>query len=164
GTSSAVSADHFTYTALSAPTVTAVSPTFGGSGGGTVVVVTGTGFSTATGVNFGGYAATSFTINSDTQLTAVAPPQAAATVDLTVTTPSGTSATGSADHYGYQAVPTLSSVSPSTDTATGGIPVTLTGTGFTGATAVYFGNVTATTFTVNSDTSITAIVPAQAAA
>jgi hypothetical protein len=37
--------------------------------------------------------------------------------------------------------------------------VTITGTGFTGATAVSFNNVAATSFTVNSATQITATVP-----
>ena len=41
----------------------------------------------------------------------------------------------------------------------GGSPVTVTGTGFTGASQVYFGGSPATSFTVNSNTSITAIAP-----
>ena len=44
-----------------------------------------------------------------------------------------------------------------------GIPVTITGTGFTGATQVLFGSVAATSFTVVSSTEITAVSPAQAA-
>ena len=44
--------------------------------------------------------------------------------------------------------------------AAGGTAVTITGTNFTGATAVKFGTTAATTFTVNSATSITATAPA----
>jgi len=42
----------------------------------------------------------------------------------------------------------------------GGARTTITGTGFTGATAVWFGNVVASAFTVSSDTKITATSPA----
>jgi hypothetical protein len=51
----------------------------------------------------------------------------------------------------------LTSFSP--DHGKAGDPVVLTGTGFTGATAVTFGGKPATTFTVDSDTQITAKVP-----
>jgi len=43
-----------------------------------------------------------------------------------------------------------------------GTPVTITGTGFTGATAVTFGGVKATSFTVNSAIEITTAVPSGA--
>jgi len=56
--------------------------------------------------------------------------------------------------------PTVTSVSPSEGVATGGIRVTITGSGFTGATAVVFGS-TDEAFTVVSDTEITAVESAQ---
>jgi hypothetical protein len=47
-------------------------------------------------------AATSFKVNSDTQITAVSPPSSSClTVDVTVTTPGGTSAPNTADKYEY---------------------------------------------------------------
>ncbi|MDO7875683.1 FG-GAP-like repeat-containing protein [Hymenobacter sp. ASUV-10] len=54
--------------------------------------------------------------------------------------------------------PTLSSFAPASGPV--GSSVVLTGTDFTGATAVRFGIVPATSFVVNSDTQITAVVPA----
>jgi hypothetical protein len=165
GTSSTGSADQFTYNAPSAPTVTAVSPSSGGSAGGTAVAITGTGFTNASGVNFGQYAATSFTVNSDTQITAVAPAQAAATVDITVTTVAGTSSTGSADHFAYNApsAPTVTSVNPTGGPLAGGMEVGITGTGFTGATAVTFGTTAASSFTIYSDGALVAVAPAESA-
>jgi len=84
------------------PTVTAVSPTGGPLAGGTGVIVTGSGFTGATAVNFGPTPASSFTVNSDSQITATSPAAASVgPVDVTVTTPSGTSATSAADRYTY---------------------------------------------------------------
>lgn len=53
------------------PKVAAVSPAKGAEAGGSKVVITGTHMSTTTAVYFGGTAASSFTIDSDTQVTAV---------------------------------------------------------------------------------------------
>jgi hypothetical protein len=101
GTSSAVSGDHFTYSTASVPTVSAITPTSGSIAGGTVVYVSGGHFTGATGVSFGATAATSFTVLSDTLLTATAPAEATGTVDITVTSYAGTSSTGSADQFTY---------------------------------------------------------------
>src|SRR5205807_9038380 len=54
-------------------------------------------------------------------------------------------------------VPSITSFTPVSGPA--GASVTLTGTGFTGATGVSFNGTAATTFTVNSDTQISATVP-----
>src|ERR1019366_5489098 len=59
--------------------------------------------------------------------------------------------------------PVVTGVSPTSGPTAGGTSVTVTGTNFTGATAVKFGTTSATTFTVNSATSITATAPAGAA-
>ncbi|WP_229797587.1 putative Ig domain-containing protein [Jeongeupia chitinilytica] len=57
-------------------------------------------------------------------------------------------------------VPTVSSVSPNSGPTAGGTSVTISGTGFNGATAVKFGATNAGSVSVNSDTSITATSPA----
>ncbi len=84
-----------------APTVTGVSPSSGFNT--TSVVVTGTDFTGASAVDFGGTAAT-FTVNSDTSITATVP-AGTGTVDVTVTTSGGTSATSAADQFTYLAGP-----------------------------------------------------------
>jgi large repetitive protein len=167
GTSARTSADRYTYLAPPPPpTVTGISPNSGTALGGTTVTITGTGFTNAVYVSFGGYAAQSFTVNSDTSITAVA---AATyfdeTVDVTVQGSSFTwSATSAADQSTYaDPAPTVSGVSPNTGSAVGGETVTISGSGFTSASAVYFGGVEATSFTVNSDGSITAVTPAGSA-
>jgi hypothetical protein len=74
-------------------TVTSIWPASGHAAGGSGIAVIGTHFTGATAVTFGLTAATSFTIISDTLITANAPP-GAGTVHVTVTTPGGTSPSG----------------------------------------------------------------------
>jgi hypothetical protein len=59
--------------------------------------------------------------------------------------------------------PAVTGVSPTSGPTAGGTTVTITGTGFTGATKVVFGAVAATSYSVVGDTEITAVSPAQAA-
>ena len=58
------------------------------------------------------------------------------------------------------AAPTVTGLSPTSGSGAGGTSVTITGTGFTGATAVDFGTTAATNLTVVNDTTITADSPA----
>jgi hypothetical protein len=85
------------------PTVTSVSPNTGTPAGGTSVTVTGTSFTGSTAVHFGANAATTFTVDSNTQITATSPP-GAGTVDVTVSN-GGTSATSPADQFTYAVTP-----------------------------------------------------------
>src|ERR1700716_262292 len=66
----------------------------------------------------------------------------------------------SRDAHAQVPSPTVTSISPNSGPAAGGMPVTITGNNFTGATAVKFGGTAATSFTVNSATSIAATSPA----
>ena len=98
-----------------------MSPTSGPAAGGTLVTITGTGFTGATAVDFGTTAATSVTVVNDTTITADSP-AGTGTVDVTVTTPAGTSATSAADQFTYTAVaaPTVTGLSPTSGPAAGG--------------------------------------------
>ncbi len=82
-----------------APAVTDVSPETGPVTGGTRVILTGSGLTHATDVKFGQAPAQNLAVTSDTELT-VTTPQAVnpGPVDVTVTTPAGTSA---AAHFTY---------------------------------------------------------------
>jgi hypothetical protein len=101
------------YGYLGAPTVTGIAPTSGPPAGGNSVVITGCGFTGVTSVHFGATAATPVTFNSDSQVTATSPAHASGVVDVTVTTPSGTSAPTAADHFTYLPAGTCSSVTAS---------------------------------------------------
>ncbi|MEI7649985.1 MAG: S8 family serine peptidase, partial [Methanomicrobiales archaeon] len=97
-------------TATSAPTVTGISPASGTTNGGTPVTITGTNFLGATAVKFGTTAATGVNVVSATSITASSPAQATGIVDVTVTTPSGTSAISTADKFTYVSTATNGSV------------------------------------------------------
>ncbi len=144
------------------PTVTGVSPNLGSAAGGATVTITGSNFTGATAVKFGAAESTSFTVNSPTSITALAP-AGTGTVQVTVVTPNGISPTGPADEYTYQQKPTVTKLSTKSGPAGGGTTVTITGTEFTDASEVSFGETSASSFTVNSPTSITAVSQPHAA-
>jgi hypothetical protein len=99
-------------------------------------------------------------VTSDTTISAVVPDiGAVASYDVEVTNSNGTSQAVPADRFQTVSVPAVSGVSPATGTIRGDTPVTITGTGFTGTTAVDFGATPAESYTVKSDTSITAVSP-----
>jgi alpha-tubulin suppressor-like RCC1 family protein len=141
------------------PEVTGLSPALGTAAGGTPVTIAGSDFEGVTSVRFGSTPAASFTVNSPGSITALAPSGALGTVNVTVTTPAGTSTATAADHFTYLPVPTVTKLSAKGGAAAGGSTVTIAGTGFAGATSVSFGANAAVHFTVNSAISITATSP-----
>ena len=141
------------------PRVTAISVTQGPATGGTSVVITGTGFTAATAVSFGGVPAASFTIAGDTSITAVAPAAPAGPVDVSVTSAGGTDVTGAFDVFTFVAAPTISGLSPASGPLQGGNQVVITGTDLAAVTSVTFGGIP-TYPTVQSDTSLTVTAPA----
>lgn len=86
---------------LSRPEVAAVSPLAGPAGGGTPVTISGAHLAVATGVSFGGVPALSFS-GDNNAITAIAPPQQAGAVDVTVTTAGGESAAIPGARFAYE--------------------------------------------------------------
>ena len=156
GTSAVATADEYSY---GAPTVSSVSPRSGSTAGGTAVTISGTGFVPGATVKFGTAAASSVTFVSATELNATAPAHAAGTVDVTVSTPGGTSATSRLDQYAYGA-PSVSAVNPTVGPTAGGNTVTITGTNFVAGATVDFGANAGTSVDVESSTKLTAVAPA----
>jgi hypothetical protein len=138
------------------PFVSSVSPSGGPIVGGTSVDIRGGHFTGATAVKFGSAPAASFTVVSGSRITANAPAGTGA-IHVTVTAPGGTSVGSSADLFVYG--PTISGVSPNRGPSSGGTSVSITGSDFAAITAVKFGSTNATSFKVNSQSSITAVSP-----
>jgi uncharacterized repeat protein (TIGR03803 family) len=122
---------------------------------GAHIGILGQGFSRSSVVEFDGVAATSLTRQGTTFISATVP-AGALTGKVTVTT----GATTLTSNDAFRVTPTFASFSPPSGPAL--TPVVLTGTGLTQTTKVTFGGVKATTVTVNSDTQVTADVPADA--
>ena len=140
----------------SAPTVTSFTPTSGPVG--TSVVVNGTNFTGVTAVKFNGTSATSYTVNSSAKITATVP-SGATTGKISVTNASGTGTSTGSFTVTAAGAPKITSFTPSYGWTNN--TVVINGSGFTGATSVKLGGVSAT-FTVNSSVRITAKVPAMA--
>jgi hypothetical protein len=145
------------------PTVSAISPTSGLNTGGTAVTITGNNFTGATLITIGGAAATGVTVVNATTITATTPSGSVGAADVAVTTPSGTGTGVGLFTYTQSSAATVTGVSPATGSTAGGTAVTITGTNFTGATAVTFGGSAATSVTVVNASTITATTPAHAA-
>jgi FG-GAP-like repeat/IPT/TIG domain len=148
-----------------------LKPLSGATNGGTNVAIDGAGFTGATAVAFGTTPATSFTVNSDTSIAAIAP-AGSGTVDIAVTTPAGQSAIWAGDQFTYgtaPAAPTVTSISPNSGTNSGANPnvgtgVTIKGTNL-GApgdeVAVFFGGIPSVSMELfQNQTQIIAIPPA----
>jgi hypothetical protein len=87
------------------PTISGITPSSGSVKGGTTVTITGSDFSNVSSVAFGSLPAQSFTVNSESQITAVAPRVTApSSVPVSVTTPAGTATSSQPFTYRFQCV------------------------------------------------------------
>lgn len=158
GDSLTVPGDLFHWQA-SPPQLTTITPASGPARGGQPVVLKGLGMSFATSVLFGNTASPSVTVNSDTQLTAVAPAGCGA-VAVTVTTSAGISL--SATFTYVSGTPSVGGLSPSDGSTAGGNQVTVTGSNFLCASGVSFGGQPVASYHIDSDGQITTTAPAGA--
>ena len=146
------------------------------------MTIDGSGFSkgsvTVTGISVGAGKATEITVDSPTRLTATFPPAAnalppqspqdtAGAASVVVILSDGTSSPATAAstiEYVAQSsgstLPDISGLSPTGGSEVSPAPVTIFGSGFTGASAVRFGGTAASSFTVLSDSEIRVTPPA----
>jgi large repetitive protein len=128
------------------PVVNSFSPTLGGSG--TTVNIKGLNFLGTTSVSFGGTPAASFVVDSATGIKAIVGSGSAGAVTVT-------NSFGASSLDGFIS-PSIVSFTPST--ATLGTIVTIKGYNLSTTSSVSFGGTPATSFTILSDTAITAKV------
>jgi hypothetical protein len=137
------------FAEAAAPSMTGFSPTSGLAG--TTVTISGSNFTNASAVSFGGVAATSFTFVNDNRITAVVASGNSGAVK--VNTGGGEA---SLNGFTYIPSPVIKSYSPTS--AGKGIPVLIKGLNLSSVNAVTFGDSAVASFTILSDTSITVII------
>jgi uncharacterized repeat protein (TIGR03803 family) len=118
--------------------------------------ILGQGFKGTTAVSFSGTPA-SYTVQSSTVISAIVPPGATTGV-VTVTTPSGILTSNQA----FRVTPVIRSFGPQSGPV--GSLITIIGTSLSQVTAVTVGGVQAGSFTADSDSQVTVIVPPSAKA
>lgn len=135
------------FTFVSAPSISAFSPQ--SATAGTTITIQGTHFTGTTQVYFGSTAASSFTVVSDGEITALPASGSTGAVEVI-------NAGGTATLTGFVELPFISSFTPTA--GSNGAQITITGTGFTSVTSVTVGGDIPRSVVVNSSTNITAII------
>jgi hypothetical protein len=146
----------FTY--VGAPTVTAINPNQGPTGGNTNVTITGTGFVAPATVQIGGAAASNVNVVNPTTITATTPAGTVGPATVSVTTSGGSGSLNNG--FTYLAQPTITTINPNQGSTAGGTSVTINGTGFAAGATVQIGGAAASTVNVVNSNTITAITPA----
>jgi hypothetical protein len=140
-----------------------VAPDYGPTSGGTEVTVTGAGFTDASAVTFGENPAASFTVVSDGEITATSPAGSAGVANVRVQSPLGLSPDTAGDDFTYYgAAPVITVMEPARGPLGGGNKAIISGSDFSGVTAIDFGG-TAAAYVVDSAGQITATAPGHVA-
>ncbi len=141
------------FTVVEGTEITSFSPTSGKAG--QVVVITGVQFNIVTGVSFNGFPAQSYTIDSDTQITAVVPTNAT-TGKISLDIPLATKYSSTP----FVITPEITSFAPLKGKP--GDTIVIQGTGFSEPLDVKFNGVSAASWVQNNTESISAVVPSHA--
>lgn len=153
----------FSYQTVT-PEVAVLEPARGPTAGGVAIKITGTGFVGVTEVAFGDQVAPSFEVDSDTQITAVSPPQGPeAVVPVTVTASGLSSEVSPGSQFTYLPPPVLLAIEPQEGSERGGTQVEINGTGFTPDAVIRFGATPSPYLQSISETQLIAVSPSHAA-
>lgn len=143
------------------PTISAVTPDFGGTNGGESITINGTGFKTGGTIRIGGILCPIDTLNA-TVITCTTPVHSAGAKTVTYFSPSGNQTGSAADPFNYVAPPSVLSISPEGG-ETIGAGVVITGVRFNdthGPVSATIGGVACANVVVNSTTEIECDIPA----
>lgn len=143
------------------PVVTSVTPASGPANVFTPITITGSGFTGTSAIAIGptSLGTGDWLVVNDTTITTQAPQGTAGAVSVQVTTSGGSSAANKLYTY-LPSPPAIAGISPNSGSTAGGTQVTISGTGFTGATNINIGGVPLTAINIKSDTAIIATTAA----
>ena len=156
GSGTGYAATTFTYID---PTISSVVPNSGPESGGTAVTITGTLFDPTATVEFDGIGATNVTVVDSNTITATTP-AGFGTVDVTVTTVNSQAVLGLGFTYIAAPPPQVSGVTPQSGDSNGGLPITITGTGFQSGASARLGGTLINNLIAVDSTTITGDTPA----
>ncbi|MGH9181258.1 MAG: beta strand repeat-containing protein, partial [Acidimicrobiales bacterium] len=140
-----------------APTVVAIAPTAGPSGGGTPFTVTGTNLATTSVIDFCGVSTTTFTATA-TAVTGTTPARPNGPCFVNVSAAGGSAGVT----FTYTGGPSIGGIAPSGGPVAGGTTFTISGTNLAATTSVDFCGAVATSVSATS-TTVTGMTPARAA-
>ncbi|MDD1690621.1 MAG: IPT/TIG domain-containing protein [Methanoregula sp.] len=150
----------YNYEEFPLPRLSGISPDSGPMNGGTVVTITGSGFSGTEYVYFGKYGVIpTITDDSHLRVTTLYSPPGLVPVSIKNAHGTGSSAGPSTMFLVEYPLPDLYNISPTSGFTTGGTVVLVRGSGFSGATNVSFGRNNGTGLEVINDTLLTVISP-----
>ena len=141
------------YHYIAPPTVSSIAPKEGADEGNTSVTITGAHLTRATEVTFGGIAAKTFSVKTDTEIVATTP-AGTGSVDVAVKTAGGKAVTGAGNEFTYRGVPKVTGLSPKEGPTSGHTKVKISGENLEAATAaleVKFGTTKATVIGDSAD-------------
>lgn len=148
----------FTYVERPPRVVMAIRPTLGSLAGGTAVTIVGTGFEPGARVVLGGERASDVEVIDSTRITATTPVHEPGIVDLVVRNP-GMPAAVLAGAFEFVPGPTITGIDPIDIPESGGMTLTIWGTGFAPGMEVTLNGLPAFDIQVVDDTMLTATAP-----
>jgi hypothetical protein len=150
----------YSYNAISAPNVTAISPTFGAIAGATAVTITGTNFANGATVTIGGTNCNGTTFVSSKSITCTTPAGEAGVQDVVVTNPNALSGTLTEGFtYSVTSNPVITSVSPNFGSLAGGTVVVIRGSSFQTGVKVTIDGIACASLTRLSSSELSCITP-----
>ncbi|TCK18886.1 parallel beta-helix repeat protein [Thiogranum longum] len=152
---SATLANVFSYAASN---IGSITPSTGSTQGGALVTINGSDMPNNATVSFGGVLATNVTLIDKDTLSAIAPPNSAGTITVSVSDASGTLNLPNAFTY-VAPPPQISSISPSSGLAAGGSNVTISGSDFQSGLSATIGGQNLTALAYVDSNTVTGAVP-----